>query len=192
MKKVYVLICVLMVLMAGRSLADVVYLKDGTSVRGQIISETKYSVKITADGLPRVFYSDQIDHVEHIDPEQEAAMVQAEAGVIPDSTRELILQLLEANQALAGIQQSMRSFLNALSPEKQAELADHLTMDSLIEHFVPIYAKYFTEEDFSVMIQYFNSPTGKRAVEAAPKIMQESIQVAAEYFKNIEKSILKR
>jgi|GEM_PF-4186397 len=186
MKKIGIFVGVFVALIVGRGFADVVHLKDGASVRGKIISETKYSVKMMVGDLPKVFYSDQIDHVEHVDPEREAAMAQAEAGIISDKKRELIFQLLEVNQAMAGIRQTVASFMKSLSPQKQEELKNRLNAEALAEQLIPVYAKYFTEEDLAVMIQYFSSPAGQHATEAAPQIMKESVRVAAEYFKNIE------
>jgi sRNA-binding regulator protein Hfq len=51
--------------LSSASFADTVYLKDGQVVQGDIYKYTKYSVKIMVNGLPQVFYADEIDRVEY-------------------------------------------------------------------------------------------------------------------------------
>jgi hypothetical protein len=49
-----------------------------------------------------------------------------------------------------------------------------LDMDSFVELFIPLYDKYFTHDEIKGLIQFYESPTGKKLLEVTPLIAQES------------------
>ncbi len=171
------------------SFGDVVYLKNGKVYKGEVVSDTKYSVKLKVDGLPKVFYADQIDRVEY---EQEVEVAPAnvrklEAQEVTDQKRELVLRFLAANGALDGIRQSLSVLLGNVPSEMREKFQRHLTAQGFADQFVPVYAKYFTEEELKELIRFYSSSAGKRVVEVAPILMEESLAAAVVYFKALDK-----
>ena len=45
--------------------------------------------------------------------------------------------------------------------------------EGLIEMFVPIYDRYFSHEEIRELIQFYETPIGRRILEVMPKIQQE-------------------
>ena len=56
------------------------------------------------------------------------------------------------------------------------EIMTEVNVQDLIDLIIPIYEKYYTEEDIDQLIQFYNSPIGKKSVEMMPFITQESMQ----------------
>jgi hypothetical protein len=63
---------------------------------------------------------------------------------------------------------------------------------TLIDLVLPIYDKYFTDDDIVQLIAFYQSPVGKKVVEKLPVIMQESMQVGSEWGKQLSEKILER
>jgi sRNA-binding regulator protein Hfq len=189
MKKYFLLTIFLFVFLTVASFADTVYLKNGRVVQGEIVSETKYSVKMKVGGRPKIFYADEVDRVEYAqDAPQSVQPVEAfDPKDISEEKKTLILRLLEVNGATEGIRSTLRTVVGNLPPEQAAEFEGLLKSDELIMRFVPIYAKYFTEEELREMIRFYGNPAGKRVLEVAPKLMEESIKEAIAYFQEKEK-----
>lgn len=58
-------------------------------------------------------------------------------------------------------------------------------LDKLIPKFVPIYRKHLTEEDLDGIIAFYESEVGKKLTEKTPMIINESMQVGAEWGREI-------
>ena len=48
----------------------------------------------------------------------------------------------------------------------------------LMDLMVPIYAKYYTEEDLDNIIRFYETPSGRRMADAHPKIATDAMRVA--------------
>lgn len=55
------------------------------------------------------------------------------------------------------------------------------SMDELVNMLAPVYHKHMTEEDLAKMIEFYETPVGKKYAEKTPLIMQESMQVGQEW-----------
>ena len=183
----YLILFSVLITAATASFADTVILKNGQRIQGKIFEETRYSVKMTVNGLPKVFYSDQIEKVERgqdESPKVSSDVVQPLTfDEVPESKRKLILRLMDANGAREGIQQTLRGLVGQLTAEQRLEFEKLVQSEDLVLKFVPIYATYYSEEEIRDLIKFYSSPSGKRVLEVTPKIMEESMKAAIEYFK---------
>ena len=69
-------------------------------------------------------------------------------------------------------------------PEERRGLYEELfNVEEIIERLVPLYDKYYTEKELWSIVEFYESPAGKKALEVTPEIMKESIGVSLEYFK---------
>ncbi|NEQ77810.1 MAG: DUF2059 domain-containing protein [Okeania sp. SIO2C9] len=74
------------------------------------------------------------------------------------------------NQEITSIvQKSNRMFLERISYQQIVE-----------EVYYPIYDKYFTEEDLQALIEFYQTPTGRKTIELMPQLFQESMQRTAQ------------
>jgi len=179
-----IIACVFLILLcAGTSFADVIYLKNGQKVRGEIFQETGYSYKVKVNGVPTTYYINEVEKV--IKGDEPAAPVSAGTAApaaVSDAKKELVLRLLDAN----GSRQSMVRIFNQIIgklPEKDRPAAQAiLKVDEVINHLVPVYAKYYTEADLKELIVFYRSPVGAKQVQNTPQLMEEVMQEVTKYF----------
>ncbi len=76
----------------------------------------------------------------------------------------------------------------ALPPDRLAKLMEEFSQKmaataptgEITDAAVPIYAKSFSMEDVQALIQFYESPLGKRVVKALPQVAQESEQLGVQ------------
>lgn len=68
--------------------------------------------------------------------------------------------------------------------ELEAEFLN-TSLDELTEMLEPVYAKYMTLEDLRQVIEFYESPVGKKLALNNPLIMQESMQIGQEWGRKI-------
>ncbi|MFZ4706156.1 MAG: DUF2059 domain-containing protein [Bacteroidales bacterium] len=72
------------------------------------------------------------------------------------------------------------------------ELEKEIKPDDLINTVIPIYAKYYSENDIDQIIAFYNSPAGKKMIELTPLILQESMTSGKNWGVQIAEKIIKR
>lgn len=51
------------------------------------------------------------------------------------------------------------------------------SLDELVDMLAPVYQKYMTKEDLAQIVEFYNSPVGKKYAKSTPLITQESMEV---------------
>ena len=74
--------------------------------------------------------------------------------------------------------------------EKFSEKIKASGYDKIVKKLVPVYAKHLTEEDLDGIIEFYESEVGKRLIEKTPYIMTESMEIGAEWGKELATEIL--
>jgi hypothetical protein len=114
-----------------------------------------------------------------------------------DSKATKIRQMLELNGSLNVSKQVMKTILASFEKlypkvDKQIweEFAKEIKTEELIELVVPIYDKYYTEEDVDQLIVFYNSPIGKKVTETLPAISQESMIAGQAWGKQLAEKVI--
>jgi hypothetical protein len=55
------------------------------------------------------------------------------------------------------------------------------SIDDLVDMLVPVYARHLTLDDLQKIIEFYQTPVGKKYAEKTPLIMQESMQVGQQW-----------
>ena len=55
------------------------------------------------------------------------------------------------------------------------------SLDDLVEMLVPVYSKYMTQGDLEKLIEFYQTPVGKKYAKSTPMITQESMQVGQQW-----------
>ncbi|OGX37741.1 MAG: hypothetical protein A3G91_04850 [Omnitrophica WOR_2 bacterium RIFCSPLOWO2_12_FULL_50_9] len=172
---------------AALGFAETIYLKDGRIVKGKIVNEGSYYVIVMEGKMPRRYYNDQILRIEkdeesydyeldavHIDPSQFE-------DVSPEKVN-LIITLMEVNGTRQNMQTNIEQIIAQAPLERRPDFEALFDIDEIIKQLIPIYDKYYTQEELKAMIDFYRSAPGKKLVEATPQIMKEALQVSVEYF----------
>ena len=192
MNKQNLLALFILLVLAKNASADTVYLKDGHVVKGKIFSQSASEVVVQEGGMLNKYYMDQVDRVEKDSPAPAAGnSANAPSPVnlqdVSDISLEkqgLILRLFQLNGTRESLQKNLDGFMAQLPPDKAQELRKIFDLDDIIGQLMPIYAKYYTEEDLKGLIAFYESPTGQKMIQVTPDVIKETIHSTAEYFKS--------
>lgn len=66
------------------------------------------------------------------------------------------------------------------------------SLDDLVNMLAPIYEKHFSEADLTKIIEFYETPTGKKFAEKTPLIMQESMAAGQEWGKKIGERVAEK
>ena len=62
--------------------------------------------------------------------------------------------------------------------------------EDLIYDIVPVYAKHFTHDEIKKLIEFYQSPVGRKFVEASPQLMQDSTAIGQRWGERLGKLIV--
>ena len=65
------------------------------------------------------------------------------------------------------------------------DFAKAVKPEDLVALMVPIYDKYYTEEDIDQIIAFYNTPVGKKMISTTPMVMQESMAAGQAWGKQL-------
>jgi uncharacterized protein len=80
---------------------------------------------------------------------------------------------------------------DAFWEEAEKEFSE-TSMDELVDMLSPVYQKYMTEADLKKIIEFYQTPVGKKYAEKTPLIMQESMQVGQQWGMKVGQKIQAR
>jgi len=165
------------------------YLKNGRKVQGNLISEDSARIKLEVGGIPYTYYRDEIAKIDDgrvTGPVPLAELVDRSLRAvenIPPSKRDLIFRLMDANGTRASMGRIFAQILKDIPAESAATFNEIFKVDEVLLRLVPIYDKYYTDEELKELITFYRSPVGRKVIETIPSIMQEAMMVSANYFK---------
>jgi hypothetical protein len=58
---------------------------------------------------------------------------------------------------------------------------DELNPNKMIDEYIPIYSKYFTNEEIKGIISFYETPLGKKTLSVIPQISKESTATGIKY-----------
>jgi hypothetical protein len=89
--------------------------------------------------------------------------------VLTQSVDEMLKAQMQANPAIAPYEDVMRKFF-----------AKHMSWSSLKPDMVKIYTEAFTEKELNELNAFYQTPTGKKAVQSMPVLMGKGAQVGSQ------------
>ena len=101
---------------------------------------------------------------------------------VPGNKGELIMRFIEANGTREGMVKILNQLIHEAPAEEQEQLKSVLKVDEIIEQLIPIYDRYYTEEDLKELVTFYKGPVGQKAISVTPQIMQEATQAMVKYF----------
>jgi len=163
--------------------AETIYLKNGRSVTGTIVEKTDRQIKVEIDGFPLTYYLDEVDRI------GDGASLSGSTETVSKKTRNfsgdnssLALRYME----VSGVKESMRkTFDNVISqaPEQdRAKLSRAFNVEEIVLELVPVYDRYFTDEELQDLIDFYQSPTGQKVLEVNPMLLKDSMEISYRYF----------
>ncbi len=118
------------------------------------------------------------------------ASLAATACADPTSYRAKIIEFLSVVQADSVLDQAMDSMMSSTlranpdlqpyEPQIRSFMSKYFSMDSLREDVVSIYEQAFTENEFQQILDFYETPIGRKAARQLPMIMREAAALGAQ------------
>ncbi|HQP10768.1 MAG TPA: DUF2059 domain-containing protein, partial [Candidatus Omnitrophota bacterium] len=162
--------------------AETIYFKDGKVVKEKIIERGSYYIVTEKNNIPHKYFEGQIDRIEEdgmdtsgIDFEQFKRL-----GLSVEKAK-LIVQLMNVSGVRSNMQKSIDEVLGRIPEAQRASYAQIFNIEEIIERLIPLYDKHYSESDLQSIIDFYESPAGKKVMEVTPEIMKESVGVLVGY-----------
>lgn len=166
--------------------ADTVYLKNGQQVTGQIVERTPTQVTIMVGNVPQRYYVSQIERVEKDEPavvSDAPAIDVSDVEGVEEAKAQLILQFFKVNGTYENLKQTFEKIVSQSPAERQEELRAVFNVEEIIKQLIPIYNKYFTEDELKTIIDFYQSPAGVKMLQTTPELLKEVVQTTVKYLK---------
>lgn len=109
-----------------------------------------------------------------------------------------VRELLEiTGAAKLGVQMSQSLFkdfektFSSVPQEFWQKLKAEFKAETLADLVVPVYMKYYTEEELDELIKFYNTPIGKKTIALMPQIMQECMEIGQKWGQEAAKKIFR-
>ena len=197
MNKFFILLVAGLLVVPVLAQAELVILKNGIAVEGTITERAGKKIIMDVKGVPMTYYLDEIEVIDGVVPtpqEEPAPAVHTAVPAVaptpfPQPTpsglpkKDLILKFIDVFGTRTSLTQNFKQLTKSIPPAQAQEFERSVNVGELIQALVPIYDKYFTEEELQTYIDFFSSPAGKKLVETIPHVMTDSVGVSLKYFK---------
>lgn len=64
--------------------------------------------------------------------------------------------------------------------------------ETLVELVIPVYVKHFADEEIVQLIEFYNTPLGKKVISTLPLISQESYAIGAKWGGELAEKVIKK
>jgi len=191
-------------------LAETIFLKNGKKIQGQIVQQTDKEVKINMRGVILTFDREEIQKIDDatlpqpmvtkeikpylpLSEKKETPPSVAEsqmpshssfvdASLSSMSKEELIVALIEASGAKQNMSQMLAQILTQAPAEEAQKLREVFNIDEIVSHLIPVYEKYFTEDELKGLVSFYQGPLGRKLLMVTPLVMQDSMSASMAYF----------
>lgn len=183
-KLFFISACVLFLSSPSTGFAETIYLRDGRVVKEKIVERGEYYIITMTGNMPHKYFSGQIDHIEEDEPADAAGAGDIHAvpsAGISEEKAGLIMDLIEVSGVRRNMEQNIEQVIARAPEEDRGKFEELFNVDEIIERLVPVYDKYYAEDDLREIIRFYESPAGQKVLEATPHIMRESLRVSVEY-----------
>lgn len=168
------------------SFAETVYLNDGNKIEGKIVEQTGRLIRIDIQGLVVTYYQDEIDHVEGAsgavkDIRQEPISVDSISDSSAPASKQLVLRYLDDSGTTNSIDLMFKQMIEQSPADRAVKIREVYDLDEIQEILVPIYVKYFSEDDLRKLIHFYNSPVAKKVQSIGPNLTKDTLEVVTKY-----------
>lgn len=196
MKSRFLIVLALLLMMTVPVYADIIIFKDGRMINVRVIQQDESQMKVEENGEEVTYEKDQIQSIngkpvasltEKTENTEDQKDVKVAAIQDPEpsglSKRALIRKFLDVFGTRQMMTQNFEQMIASLPQDKAKDLQKILNVDEIIDNIMPLYDKYFTQEDLEAYVAFYSSERGQKFLKILPVIMQESVAVNIEYFK---------
>lgn len=164
--------------------ADVIQLNDGRTITGEIIETGSLQTVIKDDqGKVSRFYKEQIANIIEGELVTQLAIDKTQFNNISSQKVDFIIRLIESNGTRLNLEKNIEKTIKAMPEATKKKMGEILDINEIISELIPVYDRYFSQEEIITLVEFYESPAGKKMREIAPEIITEVTKVSVEYFR---------
>jgi hypothetical protein len=123
--------------------------------------------------------------------------VRAQSKMSPEKDKLIrrVLEVTGAQKTMVQVSSQLIGSFKQSQPNVPEEFWNRLEKkfgsQDLLEHLIPIYDKYYSEQDLIGLLAFYESPLGQKVLSTMPQVMQESMQVGQAWGKQKAEEVLR-
>lgn len=104
-----------------------------------------------------------------------------------------VISYIKLSGSAAQVTAVIEPIMQQIPEDKQSEFKKEfeLTLPSLYEKIATVIMKHYTHDDIKKMIEFYNSPVGKKIQETTPKIVKDQMQAGQEWGMELQGLLMK-
>ncbi len=169
------------------SLADKLYLKSGRVVQGEVVEKEKDFIIFKEGDSTRRYYRDQISGIEETNTQAQLlkslSIDLSDYSQISEEKVNFIVRLFQANGTLVTMDQQIKQVIQLVPTTEQEQIKNVLNSKEIIKRLVPVYDKYFSENELRELIAFYESPTGQKLLSTTSSLAKDVLQILMQYIK---------
>ncbi|SEW52169.1 DUF2059 domain-containing protein [Chitinophaga arvensicola] len=105
-----------------------------------------------------------------------------------------LMEVTGSGKLGAQISHQLMSSFQTQFPEVPAEFWEkakaQVKPEEIINLSIPIYAKYYTEEEIVELLKFYKTPIGQKVIQVTPQLMTESMEAGRSWGKKLAENII--
>ena len=85
----------------------------------------------------------------------------------------LIIKLMTVSGVKETLKKRLEASYKSIPMYSEEELKEMLPIDEILYRYVPIYHRYYSEEEIQALIDFHESPVGRKTIEVTPSIIED-------------------
>jgi hypothetical protein len=104
-----------------------------------------------------------------------------------------VINYIKLSGATSQVTAVIEPIMDQLPEDKKADFRKDFdaTLPSLYEKMATVMMKYYNHEDIKKMIEFYNSPVGKKIQETTPKITKDQMEAGQEWGLQLQGLLMK-
>lgn len=145
--------------------------------------------------LAGAFYTATAQETEHVQPQPTE---QTETAAQTEKQKDImkLLQLSGSGELAVQVMDQLLGTFEKVLPQVPQQVWDdfrkEINSDDLLKLVAPSYDKYYTHDEIRELIQFYESPIGKKLVATMPLLMQENMQVGRQWGEEVGRKIMQK
>ena len=189
-KNIIWLICFILFVSCSAVWADLIYLKNGEVVEGKIAERKEYYVIITSNKFrPKKIYKGQIVDVLSDELLEKGVALSIDSSQFENISAEkvdFIVEFIKVSGVKDSMDATVKRMVEQAPKEDRLEMLNLFNVNKIVSELIPLYDKYYEEEDLVQIVDFYKSPAGKKLLKVTPKLMKEAVKVSVNYFQGQE------
>ncbi len=94
---------------------------------------------------------------------------------------DVVRDVMDATGVKESVTNTLRKIIQNAPAEDANKLQQAIDVNEMLDELVPVYEKYFTEQELRDLANFYRSSAGKKLLKATPLILQDSVAAIFSY-----------